>query len=223
MDPLSIDEFLSRLQWKMGEHVSLIGATGRGKTTLGMELLAFRRASVVWSAKASDETVDKYVTPGTFKRSTSSKPFKQIKNWPPATGQTKVVLRPKVGGLDSARGERYREFHKCADSIMSPKVGGWCIFADDTFYLCEHLKLTNDLTEIWSMGRSHGVSLVAGIQRPAFVPLLAYQATHLFFWRENNSDNLKRLTEIGVDNPKVIEEIVRNLDAEKEVCCLIRK
>jgi len=206
--------------WNAGEHVSLIGATGRGKTTLGMSLMSFRRAAVVWSPKPTDPTVDRYITSGTrFRpaRPTHERPFVLVDEWPPPPNHFKVVLRPTTSDLYMAKDERRRVFHDCADAIMSRKVGHWCVFADDTYYLADLLgnPIHDDLVEMWAMGRSHGVSLVAGIQRPAYVPLLAYQATHLFFWRENDERNLKRISDIGVEDSALVVRTVRRLDAAK--------
>jgi hypothetical protein len=140
-----------------------------------------------------------------------------VEHWPPPAGHYKVVLRPKPRHLDEAKEVRRAVFHSCANDIMSPKVGHWCVFADDTYYLADILgnPVHDDLTEMWAMGRSHGVSLVAGIQRPAYVPLLAYQATHLFFWRENDKRNLQRISDIGIEDSALVERLVRNLDAAR--------
>lgn len=211
------EAFAARFRWRQGEHVSLIGATGRGKTTLGMRLCTYRKATVVWSPKPSDPTVDRFVNKSKWAKPTADKPYRLIETWPPNAGDLKVVLRPKVKRLDEALTVRRAVFHQCASEIMLPKVGHWCVFADDTYYLSDILggPVRDDLVEIWAMGRSHGVSLVAGIQRPAYVPLLAYQATHLFFWREQDHRNLKRISEIGVEDSALVTKIVQRLDAHR--------
>ena len=198
-------------RWRAGEHVSLLGSTGQGKTTLGMAILGRRRGVVIWSPKPRDTVIDRY-TVGGLRRPTVGRPYRIIHHWPPPVSGEKFVLRPKPRSMDEAVAVRRRVFHSCAASIMHPKAGGWCVFADDAYYLCDQLGLASDLTEIWSMGRSHGVSLVAASQRPAHIPLMAYnQATHLFLWAENDQRNLQRLSELGLGDSKVIMESVTNL------------
>lgn len=204
-------DFLAQLDWRLGEHVSLIGSTGKGKTTLALALLPFRRAAAIWSSKPTDDTIDKHVTASKWRRPTAARPYRSIGNWPPPPGEHRVMLRPATSHFDTARAHKRNVFHECVAAIMSPGGGNWCIFADDTYYLCEHLGMTDDLTDVWAMGRSHGVSLMAATQRPANIPLLAYQATHLFLWRENDARNLKRLSEISAADTKVVEATVQAL------------
>lgn len=208
-------DFARGLDWRMGEHVSLIGSTGKGKTTLALALLPYRRAVCVWSSKPSDDTVDALLRRRTAilgaRPATAARPYLEIDRWPPPAMEYRVVLRPHAPNFDTQRATKSATFHDCISHIMSPHGGNWCVFADDAYYLCEHLGLKNDLTDMWAMGRSHGVSLVAATQRPAEIPLLAYQATHLFLWRENDARNLKRLSEIAAADTKVIEATVKNL------------
>lgn len=205
------DEFLMTFDWRLGEHVSLIGSTGKGKTTLGMAILPFRRAVCVWSSKPTDDTIDRYVTTSKWRATTDRRPYRLITHWPPPPGEYRVVLRPKPPSFDAGRSVRWAEFHGCISAVMSPKGGNWCLFLDDTYYLCEMLGMTRDLEEAWVMGRSHGVSIVAATQRPANIPLLAYQATHLLLWKENDDRNLKRLSEIATADTKLIAATVQGL------------
>lgn len=207
--------FLASLDWRLGEHVSLIGSTGKGKTTLALAILPFRRAVVVWSSKPADATVDAYVTTSRWRGTTTERPYRLIDRWPGPAGEYRLVLRPKPPNFDAGRTVRYQEFHACISQVMSPGGGNWCVFVDDAYYLCEMLGMTKDLEEAWTMGRSHGVSIMAATQRPANIPLLAYQATHLFLWRENDSRNLKRLSEINNTNTKSVEQIVQRLGSHQ--------
>jgi hypothetical protein len=204
--------FLASLDWRLGEHVSLIGSTGKGKTTLGLELLRFRRAVCIWSSKPTDSTVDQYVSRARFWQATTpERPYRLIHKWPGPAGEYRLVLRPKPPSFDSGRAVRRAEFHACISQVMSPGGGNWCLFVDDAYYLCEMLRMSDDLEEAWTMGRSHGVSIMAATQRPANIPLLAYQATHLFLWKENDQRNLKRLSEISVADTRLVENTVQRL------------
>jgi hypothetical protein len=50
----------------------------------------------------------------------------------------------------------------------------------------------------WTQGRSNGLSVAGGTQRPANIPLESYQsATHLFFFSDNDERNLERIGGLG--------------------------
>lgn len=211
IDTVPWSTFVSTFDWRLGEHVSLIGSTGKGKTTLAMAILPFRRAVVVWSSKPKDSTVDQFVTPSRWKGTTPARPYRLIHTWPGPAGEYRLVLRPKPPSFDSGRAVRRAQFHACISQVMSPGGGNWCVFVDDAYYLCEMLRMDDDLEEALTMGRSHGVSIMLATQRPANVPLLAYQATHLFLWRENDDRNLKRLSEISTADTKQVANAVQQL------------
>jgi hypothetical protein len=92
------------------------------------------------------------------------------------------------------------------------KEGRWCLFVDELRYICEELKLARMMRLLWLQGRSNKITLVGVCQRPAFVPTEMYdQATHLFFWCDNDERNLKRIGGIGWLNAKLIREAVAKL------------
>lgn len=190
--------------WRQGEHVSLIGPTGGGKTTLALGILHRRRNTVIFASKPRDRTLD-----GLTKGSRSER-FTKVATWPPGPLDRRVILWPKSRDLAGARRHQQRVFHSANQAIYG--TGGWCVFADDTWYLCQVLKLAGDLEMFYANGRSIGISLVAGIQRPAHVPLMAYdQATHLFFWRDNDESNLRRIGGIGFADSARVRRIVARL------------
>lgn len=186
------EQFLSywRRSWRQGEHVSYIGPTGSGKTTLALSLLDVRSYVVALATKPRDKTMDKLV------RSTG---WRKIASWedrPPIIGNgQRLVLWPSFRKPEDIHRQQY-EIDRALRTIFT--AGAWTIFADELFYLGKQLKLNPLLELIWTQGRSLDLSLVGGTQRPAHVPLLAYdQATHLFFWRDNDETNLRRIGGLG--------------------------
>ena len=62
-------------------------------------------------------------------------------------------------------------------------AGNWCIYADEVRYLTNNLGLTTEMETLWLQGRSLGISIVVSTQRPVSIPILAFDANHLFIWR----------------------------------------
>ncbi len=72
--------------------------------------------------------------------------------------------------------------------------GGWCLYIDEARYFLDTMKLGAYLKLFWGQGRSLGLTLVTGTQRPAYMPLEFYdQATHLFMFRDNDRINVARM------------------------------
>lgn len=212
--------FLARLDWRQGEHVSLIGPTGTGKTTLALEILPRRQWVVAIGTKPRDTTLQGILRPGRTGRLArilgtdegGSGDYARIGEWPPPLHTPRVVLWPRVSGMTAAN-RRAIQAEIIGDALAEIfTAGAWCVFADEVWYLCKRLGLTEELEELWTQGRSIGISLVAATQRPAYVPLYMYdQATHLFFWADNDEANLRRVGGIGSLSPRIIRETVAQL------------
>jgi hypothetical protein len=198
-------EFLTRFRWEQGEHVSMIGPTGSGKTTLALGILDRRQYVCALGTKPEDKTLDKLV---------HADGWQKIRAWddkrPIISGQAqRVVLWPRFREVGDEANQRYQ-----LDRAMRAmfREGRWCLFADELYYLADKLKMRSLLETYWTQGRSVGLSLVGGTQRPAGIPLHAYSsATHLFFWRDNDEVNLKRMGGLGALNSKAIRGLVASL------------
>lgn len=182
------------MDWRQGEHVSLIGHTGGGKTTLGLGLLDMRRDVVVIGTKGRDETLDTVVR----SKRRGGDGYKRIAAWPPPILAERVCLWPRIGRASDVFALR-PVYLDALDSIY--EEGAWCVFIDEVLFLSQTLGLRRMFDVYWSQARSNRVSLVACTQRPYDAPLMMYsQATHLFLWSENDENNLKRIKEIGSRN-----------------------
>lgn len=198
---LSWDEFKAYFfrQWQQGEHVSLIGPTGQGKTTLALELLPRRNYVVALGTKPRDSTLIKLQKQG----------YRRIRKWNDRKLSHRLLLWPPIGHEKDTAGQ-YREFTYALNKMYGD--GSWTIFIDEARYFAEMLKMRRILILLWTQGRSNKITVVAGCQRPAFVPTEIYdQATHIFLWGDNDENNLKRIGGIGSLNAKEVKLAVAKL------------
>lgn len=187
-------ELDTRLDWRQGEHITLVGPTGCGKTTLALGLLERRHWVVAIGTKPRDTTLSGLLKQG----------YRRVQAWPPPSHYRRVVLWPRKRKI-ADRFTQERVIREALHSIY--QSWSWCIFADELEYLSSpaYLGLEFELREIWQQGRAVNISLVGATQRPRHVPLAAYsQATHLFLWRSSDEGDLKRLSELnGADTRTV--------------------
>lgn len=224
IEELTWSEFKHAFKWNQGEHVTLIGHTGSGKTELLLRLLPRRSNIVVFGTKGRDETMDQLLTnpPGSVTKR-EREGYKRIKSWAsmPQTDigyvHKRVILWPDITGIEAEDRQRLKAvFLNAMSSIY--RAGGWCLAVDEISFMSDMLRLDGELKFMLQQGRSSGMSLIGGTQRPAYIPLAFYQsATHLFLWRENDTTNLKRLAEIsGHVNKRAIIRAVQELKGPSE-------
>lgn len=198
--------FHDSFDWQQGEHVSLIGPTGQGKTTLALKILPRRSHTCILATKPVDPTLSKLAS----RRTPPSERYVKQRTWAPTMLTPRVLLWPPIDNLREDIDEQVRVFNEALPEIYS--AGGWCVYADELQYLVRVLGLGGLLEMFWYQGRSLKVSLVASFQRPAWVPVAAYSSsTHLFFWRTNDDRDLKTIGGLGTLDSKQIREIVKKL------------
>lgn len=195
---VSWSDFKRQFQWQQGEHVTLIGHTGSGKTETLIRLLPYRKYVAVFGTKGRDKTMDQLTRAG----------YLRLKQW---TGDLSnhVVLWPEISGIGpESRKYLRRVFLEAMNSIYN--AGGWCLAIDEISFFSDMLGLEGELRFMLQQGRSSGISIIGGTQRPYYIPLSFYsQATHLFFWHESDRRNLERIGEISghVDNRRIVREV----------------
>jgi len=198
-----------RFVWQQGEHVTMVGPTGSGKTTLALAILELRQYVLAFGTKPKDRTMDSLVR---------SSGWRLIRTWdkmpkPWLYSALRVVFWPKFTTPDDQPQQAYEIGQAMRGAFVQ---GGWCLFVDELWYMDHVLGLKRMIEALWTQGRSIDLSIVAGTQRPAHVSLLAYdQATHVFFWRDNDERNLTRISGMNGLNARLIRSTVSTLAAHE--------
>lgn len=204
-------EFIEEVFWcRPGEHLTALAPNGGGKTVLCYELAEqvispkFPAISLVMKPR------DKEVTAWAKRLR-----FRTVRHWPPmpspwAAKPPGWVLWPKHS-FDPAKDDPmlWREFR--AAIIDSYKRGNRLLFADEILGLTD-LGLERELNAVWTRARTMGTSLWGASQRPSGIPLHAYaQASHIFLGVTPEERDVKRYTEIGGVDAKLVKTVVMGL------------
>lgn len=198
------DRFLAEWQWAQGEHITIIGPTGSGKTRLARILLRRREYVVVLGIKNRDAELygpfqaDGYQLTRTFDPE-------------PDQGHERVLFVPRTE-LHGKEGRAYKSkrFRQVLNDVYD--AGGWCVYGDDIQYMADQLGLAPEFEELWILGRSEGVSLVASSQEPVDIPVMAYgQARHLFLFNNDDRRRADRMAELVGLNREVARDTILRL------------
>ena len=208
-------EFIGRYwNYRAGEHVTFLGPTGRGKTTLAYQLLDATATeelpAVTLVMKPRDRTVSKW-----DRRMNS----RVVRTWPPVkkpweNPPRSYTVWPKHSFTD-IRADNDRMAAAFFSAITdSYRRGNRILFADELYGLCNELSLQPEIVALYTRGRSMGTGIWGASQRPSHIPLWAYsQASHVFMHRDPDRRARDRYAEIGGVDPDLVKRITASLPA----------
>lgn len=196
--------------WEQGEHVSLIGPTGTGKTFFKRYLLRRRQYVTSFITKPEDAELNRIIrTEGFMPQSTSAKNWR----WDGSRADL-IALWPK-----KPRGRTPDEFVAAQKHIFQDAINrmvdqtGWTMDFDELSYMCDFLGMDKLMRWLLQQGRSSRITVVAATQRPAFIPLVFYsQPEWLVFWNNTDATDLKRIQGLGGVDGKLLRQEVMSLE-----------
>ena len=213
---LEWDDFMTYvLNWRQNQHLGLVGPTEQGKTNAAYHLLQLRKYVTYFAIKTKDDTLSAFANHGGYVH---------LQDWPPRKGaifkrdirpdeMPRRLLWPDASQLDTAtEAEQQRVFGKALSEIYFR--GGWCPVFDDYWYLAHMLGFERQTKKFLANARSNDIPMVVCAQRPAGNRLVELfdQATHLFFFRDNDEPNLRRIGGVGWLSSDLIRAHVANLE-----------
>lgn len=181
--------YLAR-NWRLGEHMTLVGTTGSGKTTFAREALDLRDWVVVLATKVRDKDLfDEFKKHGYVIKT----------EWSPYdTSNNRVIFAPPLPSPTiEGRKAQANAFRKVLIELFQLERGNWTVYSDEIAYLTNDLKLQTEMDTLYLQGRALGVTLVAATQRPRAIPRNIFaQATWFGLWRIPNAEDRASASEL---------------------------
>lgn len=207
---MSWGQFLAEFfRWQQGQHLALIGPTGTGKTALALSLLGRRKYATVFGTKPKDITLDQFAAKFNYKK---------LEEWSTldARQYPRRILWPDARDLYSVKNQR-TQFKRAFEKIY--REGNWTLYLDELWYVAKMLKLEYEVKMFLLQSRSNGISFAVATQRPAWVPLEVYDNSDwIFFYRDNDETNLKRISGISWLSKNLVQSIVARLQRYETLC-----
>lgn len=204
---LSYDEFLDEFDYSPDQHITICGPTGCGKSMLIVKTILPR--SEYWtyySTKPRDATVDLLASDAV---GWTAEP-EDIHPWV----HKKWVIGLKNHGNPDTVVDRHRDlFGRTLNQQYHVPV--FANILDEGRYICdpEYCGLRKKVAQYYFAGRSDEKSIVVATQRPRYVPVEAFdQATHLFFFNDEDLQNVLRMAEAAGGNRELFKQVIPNLE-----------
>lgn len=192
-----------RVSGETADHVTIIGPTGTGKTTLAMAIANLRTYVVALGTKPRDPQFSRLLREYGFRRQSDS-------GLPSPRFRPRVAVWPKHSRSASADYRRHAEtFGDVFESVYA--AGGWHLVCEEGSHLID-LGLNRVVRRHLRAGRSMSSGLILCSQRPRYIPMEAVSgAQHLIIFGTNDDEDLKRLGGMNGLPSKLVRESVATL------------
>lgn len=213
-------EFITQFgsSFHSGQHVTFLGPTQRGKTTMALQLLSRctspERQGYILAGKPTGRDPTMEAAPKELN-------MRQVSSWPPERqyGDKKkngFVLHPLGKPTDDADAEDAKleaNFRKALKSLYASRKPV-VVMVDETAHVYDYLKIKKPY-EASLMRGAPTVSMWSLIQRGRNISYHAYNAPeHIFIFFDPDASNRERYGEIGGVDGRWIQDLVANLKTE---------
>lgn len=208
-----------------GEHCSIVGPTGSGKSVLGVflaRILGLRKTTdekggyrrparvTVFATKPRDRTISALGWPV----------IRSSRDWPPGHGKEHVIVWPRTPDPGQAKIRARATIEPILRAIY--QEGRQTIYVDEVATFTgrppEGMGLRGLMAEFWQTGRSLELTVIAGTQRPVEVPRSMWsEPAWLFVFRLHDFDDLRRVGEIAGDRDE-LRAAVEHLGGHEFIC-----
>lgn len=190
---------------EQAQHVTILGPTNTGKSTLAMTVARARPYVAVLAAKPRDDHM---------KAMLRQAGYVKLPRLPESgAGFHKVVIWPKNrGARDHA--EMRAAYAQAFEHAY--EVGVWHLLVDEAHFMAQRLRLSDAIRDAYQMGRSNGHGIILAAQRPAWLPRDIYSsADHLMIFGTNDSADLKSISGLNGVNDRTVRDTVSALGRDK--------
>lgn len=206
--------------YKPGQHVTFLGPTQRGKTTLCIECLhvvispEFKCIILAGKPPGRD--------PGLLVRAPEYLNLRVVQEWPPEYSirdrkRNGWVLHPKQAMRDDKEddAELERQFRKAIMWAFRQTKHPVITVADEAYQIQHDLKLKGVYEKPLLRGAPHN-AMWSLLQRGAYASYLSYNAPeHIFIAYDPDQSNQQRYGEIGGVDPRRVAQIVASLKTDQ--------
>lgn len=207
-----------RTKWEPGQHFSVVAPTGYGKSRLIVRgLLPRFTHTVTLDVKGDDPEL---TTKAAGKRVPSFPTKFDLARARLSGDNPNMRFRVHPGDLGPRAKAAFDGVfrHAWAAGKARKAKGSWLLNVDEARIMADHLGMERHLTTGWVLGRSRGITMLAGTQAPRYVPSEFYdQVSWLAIGRFRDDRTLKRLAEIGgtVGDNADVRRILPTLERSK--------
>jgi hypothetical protein len=225
LDWLDVFEIL-REDFKQGDHVTIIGPTGAGKTHIAIEVAELRTYVLFIACKPRDPLISELRSRGYYETRDLELAYAERRGGQAVPLHRKVVYWPRFTEKETG-GDQMREQALQSAAVRrafsyARRNGSWALVIDEGTWVCRDLKLQRVADSMWFQGRTLGVSVIMCAQRPAWVGQYALsQADHLFLFQTAHTEDLKSLGDITGVNTWTVRQTVSELDTRSHECLYV--
>lgn len=212
--PAFLDYFNS--EYRPGEHGTLIGPTGRGKTTVLVQLAANRPRVMLMDPKGGDRTLRRAG-------------YDVTETWPPRNHRARgwgdawhgregsppkpmrYIFSPKVQTMNDFHDSAVL-YSRALQQVFTER--DWFVGIDEGKLAATVMRLNAEMLTLAIAARDKGTSLFTALQRPGGVGVpreILDQSSWLFAWPVRDRDTQDRVSEVIGEDRLVVRSILESL------------